>query len=218
MRFGPSVAVLAVALAAQLHAAQYRPPQLLRGDVSGSPPETVGFADVWFELTVDAAGTVEDIDTLRTSEPLTSHLLLAVAGWTFEPAREDGKPVPSHVLVAAIYRPPALFNNPVIGTPSTDVKPASAEVAFPLAPTPPNYPANTVLPPGGTGHVVVVEVLVGERGDVQGTQVVSSTSGLFNETSLQAARQWKFRPARRDGLPIEARAYLIFGFRQPVTP
>jgi TonB family protein len=117
-----------------------------------------------------------------------------------------------------MYRPPALFNNPVIGTPSKDVKPATNEVPFPLTPTPPNYPANTVLPPGGSGHVVVVEVLVGERGNVQGAQIVSSTSGLFNDTSLQAARQWKFRPARRDGLQSEGRAYLIFGFRQPVTP
>jgi TonB family protein len=218
MRFVPSAAVLAVALVATVHAAQYRPPQLLRGDVPGSAPETVGFADAWFALSVNAGGTVEDIDTLRSSEPLTSHLLLAVAGWTFEPAREDGKPVPSQVLVAALYRPPAMFNNPVIGTPSKDVQAPSNEVAFPLTPTPPNYPANTMLPPGGSGHVVVVEVLVGERGDVQGAQIVSSTSGLFNETSLQAARQWKFRPARRDGLPVEGRAYLIFGFRQPVTP
>jgi TonB family protein len=218
MRLARSAAFLAVALVAPLHAAQYRPPQLLRGDVAGSPPETVGYADVWIQLSVNAGGTVEDIDTLKSSEPLTSHLLLAVAGWTFEPAREDGKPVPSQVLVAALYRPPVLFNNPVIGTPSKDVQAPSNEVAFPLTPTPPNYPANTILPPGGTGHVVVVEVLVGEKGDVQGTQIVSSTSGLFNETSLQAARQWKFRPARRDGLPVEGRAYLIFGFRQPVTP
>ena len=217
MRLGPSAAALAIAIVAPLHAAQYRPPQLLRGDVPGSPPETVGFADVWMQLSVDAGGTVEAIDTLRTSEPLTSHLLLSVVGWTFEPAREDGKPVPSQVLVAALYRPPALFNNPVIGTPSADVKPPSNEVPFPLTPTPPNYPANTILPPGGSGHVVVVELLVSERGDVQGAQIVSSTSGLFNETSVQAARQWKFRPARRDGLPVEGRAYLIFGYRQPVT-
>ena len=65
--------------------------------------------------------------------------------------------------------------------------------------------------------MVVVEVLVTDKGDVQRAQIISSTSGLFNDTSLQAAR-WKFRPARLDGLPAEGRAYLIFGFRQPVTP
>jgi TonB family protein len=216
MRFVLSAALLATALVAQR--GLFTPPQLLRGGVPGSPPETVGFADVWMQLSVSAGGTVEDIDTLRTSEPLTSHLLLAVAAWTFESAREDNKPIPSKVLVAALYRPPAQFNNPVIGTPSTDVQPPSPETPFPLTPTPPNYPANTILPPGGEGHVVVVEVLVTDKGDVQKAQIISSTSGLFNETSLQAARQWKFRPARLDGLPAEGRAYLIFGFRQPVTP
>jgi TonB family protein len=218
MHFVLTAALLASGLAAPVQRAEYKPPLLLRGEVPGSPPETVGSADVWLELSVNASGSVEGTDTLRASEPLTSHLLLAVSGWTFEPARDGNKPVDARVLVAAIYRPPAMFNNPVIGTPSTDVKPPSPDVPFPLSPTPPNYPPNTVLPPGGTGYVVVVEVRVSDKGDVTLAQIISSTSGLFNESALQAARQWRFRPAKRDGLPAEGRAYLIFGFRQPVTP
>jgi periplasmic protein TonB len=196
---------------------EFKPARLIEGPVPAPPAQTVGYAEVWLEVSVDAGGSVEKIDTLRTSEPVTSQLILAVGEWRFEPARETDKPVASHVLVAALYRPPALFNNPVIGTPPADVNRPSPEVPYPTLTPPPNYPPNTVLPPGDVGAVVLVEVTVNDRGDPTSAKVVSSTSAGFNDSALQTAESWRFTAARRDGLPVESRAYLIFGFKQPVT-
>lgn len=52
---------------------------------------------------------------------------------------------------------------------------------------------------------VVVRVLVGVDGRVKDVQQVSTTSGAFLQATLdQARRKWRFKPATRDGVPIEA--------------
>jgi hypothetical protein len=42
------------------------------------------------------------------------------------------------------------------------------------------------------------------------------SSPPFDGPAMAAARGWKFRPARRAGRSIDAIAYIIFAFRQPV--
>jgi protein TonB len=64
--------------------------------------------------------------------------------------------------------------------------------------------------------VVLVEVLVGPDGRVRAASVTSGSPG-FDDVALTAARGWSFRPARRNGRPVAAFAYLVFGFRRPLA-
>lgn len=57
----------------------------------------------------------------------------------------------------------------------------------------------------GRDGVVVVRVLVGANGRVSAIEPVRSTSDAFFEaTRKRALAKWRFRPATRDGVPVES--------------
>ncbi len=122
----------------------------------------------------------------------------------------ENRPVASRVLVAALVRPPQLYDNAALGVEPSDFAPAPDEVPSPAAVHRPRYP------PRALGDaMVLVEVLVGADGRVREATVVQGAAG-FNDEALDAARAWVFRPAHRNGELVAVYAYLAFGFRQPV--
>src|SRR5258708_17974004 len=135
-----------------------------------------------------------------------------LTAWRFRPAGDRGRPVESHVLVAAMLSPPELNNGPTLGTPAVNLAAPSSDVPVPVATTPPGYP-----PLGVADAVVLVEVLVGPDGRIQASSVVNGSPG-FDDLALSAARAWSFRAPQRNGQPVAAYAYLIFGFRRPTVP
>jgi TonB family protein len=118
--------------------------------------------------------------------------------------------VESKVVIACIFRPPTL-NSPTVGEPPKDVQPAGDDVAVPSSTVTPPYPPMALA--DGT---VIVQVAVDVNGRVVNATTVRSAPG-FDEAALAAARQWTFRPARIHGRLEETFAYIVFGFRQPVT-
>jgi protein TonB len=115
------------------------------------------------------------------------------------------------VLVAGIFRPRILLQGPALGSPPVATGAISREVPSPIAPVNPDYPPRVL----GDG-VAVIEVLVARDGRVESAAVIHSAGG-FDGAALDAARKWTFRPAERDGVPVPAYAYLVFGFREPVV-
>jgi TonB family protein len=141
----------------------------------------------------------------------SSLIAAAVTDWTFRPALDRGQPVPSHVLVAAMFRPPLLYNGPAAGGGAVALAAPSGDVPVPAATTTPVYP-----PLGVADAVVLVEVLVGPDGNVQSASVTSGAPG-FDDVALTAARGWSFHSAGRNGRPVPAFVYLVFGFRRPLA-
>jgi TonB family protein len=194
--------------------------------VAGMPPiiplEAVSGGEVLVEATVTDVGEVGDLVPLRITPPFTQQVLEAVGDWRFQAAEQMVAKVPgdprsivreavaSRVLIACVFRPPAL-NSPTIGEPPKDVQRASDDVAVPLSTVTPAYP-----PLGLADGVVVVQVAVGVNGQVVNAATVRSAAG-FDELALAAARQWTFRPARIHGRLEQTFAYLVFAFRRPVT-
>jgi TonB family protein len=85
------------------------------------------------------------------------------------------------------------------------------DVPVPTTMVPPVYPPRAL----GNG-VVIVELAVDASGAVKNTRVVRSAGG-FDGAALDAARKWQFRPAQRAGAAVPSYAYIVFGFRQPIT-
>jgi TonB family protein len=171
----------------------------------GTLPEpsahNVGGGEVLLEVAVDGGGRVTSIRTLRDTPPYTEAMRRAVATWTFEPARDAQGARPSLVLVAGSFRPPT-STGPAAGQPPSDLAAPSSGVPFPVTAAPALYP------PQARGDAqVLVEMTVAADGTPSG-QVVRGASG-FDEAARQAAGQWRFRPT-------PGRAYVLFGFRQPV--
>ena len=59
-------------------------------------------------------------------------------------------------------------------------------------------------------------VTIDDAGILTDVHVVLS-SPAFDAAALTAARSWLFADAERNGQAVKARAYLLFGFRQPVV-
>jgi TonB family protein len=68
--------------------------------------------------------------------------------------------------------------------------------------TPPRYPAAAME--SRTSGKVVMRVLVGIDGSVKDVVVEESVpAGVFDASAVEAARQWQFTPAVKDGEPVE---------------
>lgn len=63
----------------------------------------------------------------------------------------------------------------------------------------------------GLEGTVVVSVLVTEQGDVEKAEVIKGPD-VFHDVSLNAARATKFKPAKREGIPVASLVYLSFIF------
>jgi TonB family protein len=197
------LSLLAVLAAAAAAAAEL--PRLVSGNVPAEPVETLGGGQVFLEVTVDDAGTPSDVRVLRETPPFTRSLREAVLRWTFAPQ------APGDVLVAGLFAPPTVYL-PAPGTPPRDVASPAPSTPFPTTVVPATYPP-TVRSGDGT---VLIEVHVDAEGAVSSAAVVRSAPG-FDSSALDAARRWRFRPARSGGMPTASVAYLVFGFREPTV-
>lgn len=76
---------------------------------------------------------------------------------------------------------------------------------------PPQYPVEAARQ--YIGGKVVLLATVGPDGVLRDVQVESATpEGVFEETSLAAARAWKYQPAMHDGKPVEGRVRIPITF------
>ena len=191
-------------------AAGFEPARLIRATLPQQPPNVVGWTEVLLDVEVDASGAVTLATPLRATPSSSDRAAAAVTAWRFIPATDDERPTSSHVLVAVVFRPPQLYGGAAPGSPSQDLAAPSGAVPFPIAQVQPLHPPDVI-----SDGVVLVEALVGPDGDVERARRVGSGAG-FERAALDAARGWRFRPARRDGSPVSAYAYLIFGFRAPL--
>lgn len=193
-------------------AAAFVPARRLSGSLPALPaPNVTGWIDERFEVVVDAMGRIAGLAPLRSTPMPADPIAPAVADWRFRPAVDRSRAVQSRVLIAAMFRPPQLYDAPTLGTPPADRAPPSDEIPFPVASPPPLYPPLAV-----SDAVVLVEVLIGLDGRVREARVISGAPG-FHQASLDAAQGWLFRPARWNARVVEAYSYLIFGFRRPVA-
>jgi len=217
-----SVAALAVALTAALgvrascldlsvRSLEFEPALYRAGSLPILPTTAVGGGEVLLDAAVDAAGGVTSVTLLRETPPFGEMFADAVRGWTFRSAKDLGLPAPTHVLVAALVRPPALMIPSTHGEPSRDLKAPRAELPLPLTTAPP-----TQNPLAHRSGVVLVEVRIDASGKVTRASVVRSAPP-FDAAAAEAAWLWTFRPARLRGSAVATVAYIAFGFPEIVT-
>jgi TonB family protein len=137
----------------------------------------------------------------RVAEPETSAKKLHFR------AKSKHKPVieaPQQAIESARAGAPegSLFHGPVTGI--------EASPALPLIfPDPSIYPWQ--LPKGLQGDVIV-EVTIDEHGNVTETRVVQSLQPEIDDKVIATLRNWRFKPARVDGVAISSRQDVHFHF------
>lgn len=132
----------------------------------------------------------------------------------FEPFVEA--PAPEPVVEGDRPRPtpaPPSFEPPP--RPSLARVVAAAAVEAPAAEIhnpPPEYPASAVRRRWEGSVVLAFEVRAdGTCGDI--SVIESSGHAILDEAAVRAVREWRFRPALRDGVPVPARQTIRFTFR-----
>ena len=210
MRVRAAVLALSAAAAMMLAASApaqtgFTPPRLVSAAVPASPMGAQSGGIAAFDVKLDEKGLVTGVEAVQDFAPFGELLRAAVRGWTFEPARDHGRAVPSRVLALGFFRPP---ETAVIAPPRPRYKDTVAppELPWPTAVTVPPYPPNAL----GSGKVVL-EVEVSEEGKVTSSRVLNPGSP-FDSAATGAARAWVFRPASRNGRPSATRAYFVFSF------
>ena len=87
-----------------------------------APTMVLGGGEVLLDVTIGTDGGVSHIETLRSTPPYTELMAGYVQGWRFDPAKGSVRgvlqTVNGHVLVAAVFRPPDIYNGPSRGEPS----------------------------------------------------------------------------------------------------
>jgi TonB family protein len=213
----PTLASFALALAVQTGPPQDEPAKIVGGGLPPPPQPQLATSggEILLELNVTSEGRVEKVDRLRVAVPFTDYVISAVEAWRFKPATivKDGRPEPveSKVLVAALFRPPALYMGSTIGDPPRDVAPPSGEAPSISALIGPPYPPNA-----RGDAMVLLEVEIGPSGHVNDIRVLRS-GGTFDDGAVETVKRWAFAPPKR-GIGASSYAYVMIGYRTPVVP
>jgi protein TonB len=72
----------------------------------------------------------------------------------------------------------------------------------------------------GVSGTVTVNALISETGDVLRTEIIKGIKGGygFEKSAETAVRQWKFRPAEKDGIPVRVWKPIDITFKLSQTP
>jgi TonB family protein len=166
------------------------------------PPHAVSGGTVIAKLHF-VSGNVKKVDILSGEEPFASSSKTALAEW-----REDSA-VSGDKLIIVHFRQPNLYE---IGDAKEVINPGSKEISLPYPRfiIHPSYPPNTL----GQGSVIL-KLDVSDKGKVSDIQAIESM-GVLTDSSIQAVKQWEFRPARdKEGKATQAQAYVVIVYRFP---
>jgi outer membrane biosynthesis protein TonB len=210
-RIGILACALGVTVVVGAQAPPAAGPRFRGGGVPDLPVLAVGGGEVLLDVALNAVGRVTDVTAIRSAPPFTDAMIGAVRGWLFVPPQDEAQqPVPSKVLVGALFRPPALYATAADST-SADVATPSSEIPFPLGTVMPVFP-----PLAHGGGVVLLEALIGATGAVEAVQVIKAAPP-FDSAAEDATRRWLFRPAYVAPRAEPRYVYLVFGFPAPMS-
>lgn len=84
------------------------------------------------------------------------------------------------------------------------------ENPVPIKTPPPKYPDS--MKREGSSGVVAVVIVIDEKGNIDTCSVSKSSHPDFDKPALDAVRNWKFKPAKKDGNPVKVRVTIPLRF------
>jgi TonB family protein len=236
----PLIAAASVTLTALIHltAPQTAGTVYKPGDEGVTPPRVVEsviprYTDaarrarvegmVELECVVGTNGIPGDIRVIQALDPtLDEQAIETVRKWRFQPGTKDGQAVPVLVTIELTFK---LWDKPASAPPVSQPEPAPAAPASServymvgevtdapqvLKEVKPQYTADARR--AGIAGAVELEGVVGRDGRLDQIRVVKSLDPSLDAEAARAARQYRFRPGRKDGQVVPVRITIEMTF------
>jgi hypothetical protein len=189
----------------------FKPPEVTSATDIPYPIQSIADGVVVLDVSLDDKAAITGTTVVRDIPSLTSPATSTIRTWKFSPATGLGKPEPSTMRVAVVFRSRSYFAaapsfTPILseGDPNragqSYIPPALVSVTYP------QYPINAAAP--GT---VVIQAIVGKSGAIQHLKVVRDLPP-FTQFALSATSKWRFQAATLDGKPVASNLAIAFVF------
>jgi TonB family protein len=178
-------------------------------------------------FTVDTDGIPRSVRVVKGLEPsLDANAIQAIETWRFKPARKDGKtPVPFDLTTEVSFR-------------LLDKHESGGVVAIPARPGDPgtylSYDGSRIIPPIPLKQIApkypfmdrvhrisgdcTLKMIIDSEGVPQNVHVVKSVDPRLNESAVKAVKQWRYKPASKDGVPVPMEMQVIVKFELDEHP
>ena len=185
--------------------------------------------DVSFLVGISAAGQIDAVRLLK-SDPLFDQAAYdAVRTWTFSPATSAGRPVPIIISVECFFKASKRDKSGVAGQSFDELQFAASTEIHPFLAVATSGPAHNITPPKalsmpspnypmdarqrGIGGTIFLHLTVGVDGMPHDITIKRGLTPQLNQAALQAASQYRFRPAKKDGQPVPVEIDVEIKFR-----
>jgi len=188
----------------------YKPAQALAAGDTQYPFQTSTEGIVVFDVSVGEHGEVKKTSVLVDVPPFTAAAGQSLKSWKFAPATQNGRAEDSEMLVAFAFRHAVYLANPpaLNGVfPSKGSEGGRSDFIAPaiLFATYAGYPASTIA-----SGAVVVQASVKADGSTGEVTVLRDLPGGFAAMAIEAAKQWRFQSALRDGQGVPSKVAIAF--------
>jgi TonB family protein len=194
---------------------------------NASPDEVNGFSLLSF--VVDSNGTASGIVVQQShGSAFDAAAIDAIKQTRFQPGTLDSKPVPVRIYARVRFfddqrpaypriinrlMPTGSLNGGFAQPPLGNRSPSRAYDKPPVATYTPAAEYSEKARAAKFNGVVLVSVLVNEDGVPIDPQVTRSAGMGLDEKAVESVLQYRFKPAMKDGAPVEARVMIEVNFR-----
>jgi TonB family protein len=193
-------------------------PKLLKEVKPGYTAEALGkkiTGNVWLECVVKTDGTPSEIRVTRGLEPsLDAEAVKSMEQWRFKPGEKDGAPVPVKIEVMMSFTIGDKKGEQVRleAPPAPQVYESGNGVSTPVV----LHSVNPQYTPGmrraSVQGSVMLKCTVMPDGSVSDVTVSQSLDPELDQEATKAAKQWRFRPGKKDGQPVPVRVTIEMTF------
>jgi TonB family protein len=189
------------------------PPSAERGKLQGK---------VLVKVVISESGEVESAEAVSGDPTLAQAAIYAAKQWKFKPYLKNGSStkVAMNLPFAFIYLDNPKAQSPLVTTPESFWRDTprdlitirlSQEVAKKMLShgVVPAYPP--IAKAAGIGGAVAIFVVIGKDGAIQDLHLISGHP-LLTHASLDALKQWRYKPLLLDGQPIDAQTVVVVDY------
>jgi len=167
--------------------------------------------------TISKAGTIEKVRAVSGPVELVVCSIDAVRQWKYKPFLLNGEPTEVQTTINIHYAldgsAGSVGENPgrVDANPPPPLMKDGATAPIPIYQVEPEFSAKARK--AKKGGVVTVRMLVDKQGLPQNVHVVHGVGMGLDEKAVEAVKQYKFRPAKKDGQPVEEAINIEVNFK-----